>query len=59
MIPSAVFVVAVALQTKSSRSNFREILGVWQRLLHMFCRPRENARPGFSWKALGSVQWCN
>jgi len=23
--------------------------------LHMFCRPRENIRPGSSWKALGSV----
>jgi len=42
MISSAVFVPAVALQTKfHSPANFSEILGVRQRRLHMLCRPEK------------------
>ena len=43
----------VALQNKFSlSSNFREILGVCQRRLHMFCGPRYSIRPSSSWKAV-------
>jgi len=43
MIPSAVFVVAVALQNKFPLFSkfFEEILEACQRHRHMFCRPRE------------------
>jgi len=55
MIPSAVFVPAVSLQTKFySPANLWEILGVCQRGLHMLCRPGESIRPGSSWKTFGS-----
>jgi len=30
-------------------------MGVNQKILQMFCRSRENIRPGSSWKALGTV----
>ena len=32
-----------------------ERLGVRQKRLHMFCRPRESIRSGFLWNSLGSV----
>jgi len=50
-IPSAVFVTPVALQTLQ---QFSRNLGVCQRRVHIFCRPRESVWPGCSWKALGS-----
>jgi len=47
--------MAVALWTKFSLSgNFRRILGVCTRRLHMFCRLRASRQPGSSWKALVS-----
>ena len=49
MIPSA--------ETKfHSAANFWEMLGVCQKRLHMFCRPRESIRPDSSWKALGVLR---
>jgi len=57
-MPSAVFVLAVALQTNLSFSNKRSRnLGSMpcQRCLLMFCRCRESIRAGPSWKALGSA----
>jgi len=55
-IPSAVFVPAVALQAKFSFSaNCREILGVCQTCLRMFCRLWESVWPGPSGKVLGSI----
>jgi len=56
MIPSVVFVPAVALQTKyHSPANFWEMLGICQRRPLMLCWPRKRIQPGSSWKALGSV----
>ena len=57
MIPGAVFVPTVALQNKLSFSRkFQEILAVRQRREHMFCRPRENIRPGYSEKLWGVLR---
>ena len=57
VLHSPIFVLAVALQTKFSLSSkFRAILGVCQRRLHMFFRPRGSTRPGSSWKALGGLR---
>ena len=56
MILSAVFVATVALQKKFySPANFQEILGAYQRRIHMFCRPRESMWSCSSWKALGYI----
>ena len=56
MIPSAVFVAAVALQnTFPLSSKFSRNPGSMPKTyrLHMFCRPRESIWLGSSWKALG------
>jgi len=55
MIPSAVFVAAVALQNKfplSSKFSINPESMPKTYTQHMFCRPRESIRPGSSWKAL-------
>jgi len=58
MIPSAVFVPAMALQTTfHSSAKFWKILRVCWRRLQMFCRPRANIQLGSLGKALWSVAW--
>jgi len=37
----------------STLQQIWDILGAWQRHMHMFCRPRENIWPGSSWKSFG------
>jgi len=58
MMPSAVFVAAVASQNKVPLSSkFSRNPGIIPTTYtqHMFCRPQESIRPGFSWKALEGV----
>jgi len=58
VIPSAVFVTAVALQNKfslSSKSSRNPGSISKSYTQHMFCRPRESIRPGSSWKTWEGV----
>ena len=58
MIPSALFVSAIAMQTTfHSPAKFWETLGVFWRCFNMLCRSQESIRPGSLWKVMGSVAW--
>ena len=56
MIPSVVFVAAVALKKKFLLSSkFSRIPGMMPKIIHVFCRSWESVWPGSSWKVLEGV----